>query len=284
MKIQPSASVSRLGFGFVPTGSFRQDLVGRLLGAQILFKRLQARDIFAALDLRPSERVLDFGCGGGYLTIEMAKLAREAVGIDINSYLLSIPIPPALQGRLSYLVVEGRSLPFPDGDFDTVLASEVLPMVADPREFLAEIRRVLKPGGRLVVVNGAGHPAIREAYRSDSWLLRRLRRRYGSRVPASYEEYCRILQASFGTAQKRFLEPADVHELLRASAFQVRETRFSPGYLAGAYLSWSQFILYLRTGKTLTQRRFAPNFLALSFLRLFETRNHEGGLICVAQR
>jgi ubiquinone/menaquinone biosynthesis C-methylase UbiE len=284
MKIYPSPSVRYLSFGFIPSGSFRSDLMGRLFGAPNLLKRLQARDVMTALDIRPGEQVLDFGCGSGHFTVEMAKLAGKAWGIDINPYIGSISIPPALRGRLEFIVVEGQRLPFPDAHFDRVLASEILPMAPDPLVFLAEIRRVLKPGGRLVVVNGAGHPAIREAYRSSSHLLRLLKRLYPERMPPSYEEYCRILQASFGTAQRGFLERADVCGLLERSGFKVTEVTGSPGYLAGTYFSWSQFLLYLRTGRTLSQRNFTFNYFLFSLIRLLETRKHEGGLLCIAAR
>lgn len=266
----------------MPSGALRTDLNARLLGIPILLKRLQALDVLRALQLSSTDRVLDFGCGGGYFTIELAKLAKEAIGLDVNPYLDSILIPPQLRGRLRYIVTEGRTLPFPDHYFDKVLASEVLPMAADPAEFIVEIRRVLRPGGRLIVVNGAGHPAIRDAYRSNGWLLRLFRRLYGERVPSSYDEYCRILQASFGTAQRRFLDLDDIRGVLETNGFKLRQVAYSPGYLAGAYLSWSQFALYVRTGRTLTQKNFPVNFLLLSLLRFFEWRRHQGGLICVA--
>jgi ubiquinone/menaquinone biosynthesis C-methylase UbiE len=284
MRISPSASVTYRSFGFIPSGSFRADIAGRLFGARNLFKRLQARDIMGALDIQPGERVLDFGCGSGYFTIEMAKLAGKACGIDVNSQIASIAIPPALEGRLEYRVVEGRRLPFPDAHFDRVLASEILPMIPDPVEFLVEIRRVLRPGGRLVVVNGAGHPAIRSAYRAPGPWLRLLARLYPQRMPPSYEEYCRILQSSFGTGQRGFLDRRDVCGLLERAGFAVAAVGYSPGYLAGSYISWSQFVLYLRTGKTLSQGNFLLKYCLLSLLGAFDRRRHEGGLLCIADR
>jgi ubiquinone/menaquinone biosynthesis C-methylase UbiE len=282
MRIGPSSSVTYRSFGFIPSGSLAADLRGRLFGAPNLFKRLQARDIMAALDIRAGETVLDFGCGSGYFTIEMAKLAGKAYGIDVNPYIASIAVPPALAGRLEYLVVEGQRLPFADGHFDRVLASEVLPMISDPAEFLAEIRRVLKPNGRLVVVNGAGHPAIRDAYRASSGWLRLLRRLYPGRMPRDYDEYCRILQGSFRTGQRGFLSEDEICRLLRGSGFEVARVGYSPGYLAGSWLSWSQFLLYLRTGRTLTQEHFALKYCLLALLRPLEWRRYQGGLLCVA--
>ena len=50
----------------------------------------------AALDIKPTDRVLDFGCGSGYMTVEMAKLAAKATGIDVNPYVASIKVPRSL--------------------------------------------------------------------------------------------------------------------------------------------------------------------------------------------
>ena len=284
MKIAPSRTINFRCFGFIPSGYLLTDIKGRLFGAPNLLKRLQARDIIAALDIRPGERVLDFGCGSGYFTIELAKLAQKAIGVDVNPRLRSIAIPPALSGRLEFLVAEGQHLPFPDGHFDRVLASEILPMTADPREFLREIRRVLRPKGRLLVVNGAGHPAIRDAYGTESGLLRALKRIYPQRVPPTYEDYCRILQESFGTAQNRFLDRDEVCRLLESCEFEILDVGYSPGCLAGAFVSWSQFVRSLRTGKTLSQGHFPVDYFLLGAISLIERRKYEGGLLCVASR
>jgi len=142
----------------------------------------------------------------------------------------------------------------------------------------------LKSGGYLVVSNGAGHPVIREAFEKRSGLLRWLAGRYPQRMPKSYEQYCAILQHSFGTSRKDFLQEDDIRNLLEQNGFTVRTVSYTPGYLVGAYLSWSQFLMYLRTGKTVTQRKFAGNFIFWSFVNLFEKKRHKGGLLCVAQK
>ncbi len=284
MKLAISPSISYRKFGYIPSGSLKADLSGWLLGAPNLLKRLQARDVMSALEIRASDCVLDFGCGSGYFTVEMAKLCRRAYGVDVTPYLHSVRIPEILGGRLEYLVAEGRQLPFPQEHFDRILASEVLPMAENPEEFLVEIRRVIKPGGRLVVVNGAGHPSICEAYREKHWLLEFLRRLFPKRFPKSYEEYCSRLQGSFGTSQKVFFDHVKIEHLLTSCGFQVVDFRYSPGYLAGTYLSWSQFIRYVVTGRSLSQAGFAIQYLLLHLVQRYEKRRHQGGLLCVATR
>ena len=67
-------------FGYLPEGSFFKDLFGKAFGYRNLFKRLQARDIIERLAIQPDETVLDFGCGNGHFTVEMAKQAKKAYG------------------------------------------------------------------------------------------------------------------------------------------------------------------------------------------------------------
>jgi ubiquinone/menaquinone biosynthesis C-methylase UbiE len=284
MNIQIGTKVRYNSFGFIPNGHFSNDLWGWIFGHRNLLKRLQARDIMAYLEIQPRDVVLDFGCGAGYFTVEMAKLASQAYGIDINPYINTIRIPSILQGKLKFIQISGTRLPFADGFFDRVLASEILPMIADPNDFLREIRRILKLGGRLVISNGAGHPGIRRAIARRSFFIRWAERLYPERFPKSYEEYCAILQKTFGTGRKDFLEEEDVRLLLKTNGFQIRKVGYTPGHWAGAYISWSQFILYLRTGQTLSQKNFPLNFLFWSLLRPFERETHKGGLLCAAER
>ena len=104
--------------------------------------------IAAVAEVAP-ERVVDVGCGTGDLT---ERLAREAevpvVAVDLS------PRMAALAGArgLPALNADIACLPFPDGSFDAVLANRVLYHLPDLDAGLAELARVLRPGGRLVAV------------------------------------------------------------------------------------------------------------------------------------
>lgn len=282
--LQPSSKPSWLSFGHLPVGVTRLDLTGRLFGTPNLLKRLQARDILDALKLQPAERVLDFGCSSGYMTVEMAKLAREAVGIDVNPHVSGIVIPERLKGRLRFLQASGSALPFEDHEFDVVLASEVLPMVPDPAEFMTQIRRVLKPGGRLVIVNGVGLETIRQAYLNQDPRLAALKQRYGIQVPDSYEDYCERFQRIAGTARKAFLTEQEILSLAERFGFRVDLTRHSPRLVAGAWIAWHQFELFVRTGKVVPVQGFLLNFLYLSARSLSDDADYPSGLIVAATR
>jgi ubiquinone/menaquinone biosynthesis C-methylase UbiE len=271
-------------FGYIPSGKLSEDMYGKVFGHRNLIKRLQALDIIRALKIKPDDVVLDFGCGAGYITIELAKLGRKVYGIDINPYLNTINIPKTLEHVLQFIVVSGDTLPFKDQYVDKVLASEILPMITDPALFLKELNRVLKPGGVLVVSNGAGHPAVKDGYTNKNIIFRCLSRIYKDRLPSTYDEYCEILQKSFGTGRKNFIEEAEMCELLSNNGFKVESISYTPGMLVGSYYSWSQFRLYLRSGKTLSQKYFAAKFIFWSVIKLFEWKNYKGGLLCVARK
>jgi SAM-dependent methyltransferase len=279
---QPSRVPSSISFGYLPTGSLWPDLTGRLFGQPNLLKRLQARDIMMALDIQATDTVLDFGCGAGYMTVEMAKLAHKAIGIDVLSYVGTIAVPSSLANRLAFTRANGADLPFPAAHFDRVLASEVLPMIPDPALFLAEIKRVLKPGGHLVVVNGTGRTEISEAYRSGSPQLRRLADRYPNRFPANYDEYCGRFQVVAGTARPGFQSEQEILDLLRDGGFRVVAIKHSPRRHAGEWLAWKQFELYLATGKLVQTRGFLIPYLLLSLLSFWDGEDYKSGLIVTA--
>ena len=86
--------------------------------------------------------VLDVGCGRKPYRDFVP--ATNYVGVDIDT-----PVTRALAS--ADVFYDGRRLPFPDQQFDAVLCSQVLEHVFTPEEFLAEIRRVLRPGGTLLL-------------------------------------------------------------------------------------------------------------------------------------
>jgi ubiquinone/menaquinone biosynthesis C-methylase UbiE len=104
--------------------------------------------IFTLLGARATDRVLEVGCGAGHLLARLP--AGRAVGIDLADSLLA-RTRKRLGTRAALAQGDAGSLPFAAGSFDRVYCSEVLEHLVDPGAAVAEIRRVLKPGGVAVL-------------------------------------------------------------------------------------------------------------------------------------
>ena len=111
---------------------------------------LGLRRDFALANVRAGERVLDLGCGAGDITADLARAGAAVVGVEVAEAALERAHTrhPGLEFRLA--PIDGP-LPLQDRSFDVVWASEVIEHVADTARWLSEIRRVLVPGGRLVL-------------------------------------------------------------------------------------------------------------------------------------
>jgi ubiquinone/menaquinone biosynthesis C-methylase UbiE len=128
-----------------------------------------AADLVAAADLRPGESVLDVACGTGVV----ARLAAARVhggrvaGLDLNAGMLAVArsIPAAAGAPIEWHEASALDLPFPDTTFDHVLCQFGLMFFPDRSAALQEMRRVLRPGGRLAlnVYGPLGHNPAAQA-------------------------------------------------------------------------------------------------------------------------
>lgn len=99
------------------------------------------------------KRVLDYGCGSGYGSAQIAASAAHVTGVDVAEDAIAYARQHSSRDNLEFRVVDPtRPLPFADASFDTVLSFQVIEHVAATAHYLAEIRRVLAPQGRLVMV------------------------------------------------------------------------------------------------------------------------------------
>ena len=98
----------------------------------------------------PGDKVLDVACGGGYLLMEAERRGLEAHGIDIAQAALDRARTFAPKSTL--VRGDAEALPYADGSFEIVTCLGSLEHFIDPPKALEEMRRVLAPGGRAVVV------------------------------------------------------------------------------------------------------------------------------------
>jgi demethylmenaquinone methyltransferase/2-methoxy-6-polyprenyl-1,4-benzoquinol methylase len=144
----------------------RYDLVNSVLsmGTDGGWRRRAAR----ATELRPGGSALDVACGSGKLTVELSRLAGPSgrvLGLDFSPEMLAVARRdhPGIEFREG----DALNLPFEDGSFDASTIAFGLRNLADPVRGLREMLRVIKPGGKAVVLEFVRPPKgpIGSAYR-----------------------------------------------------------------------------------------------------------------------
>ena len=97
--------------------------------------------------------VLDYGCGSGYGARIISSQARSIVAVDVDEEAIYFAKNHYEANNIEFKRIDpAQGLPFTDDQFDTVLSFQVFEHVQDTAAYLSEIRRVLRPGGKLVLV------------------------------------------------------------------------------------------------------------------------------------
>jgi 2-polyprenyl-6-hydroxyphenyl methylase / 3-demethylubiquinone-9 3-methyltransferase len=95
-------------------------------------------------------KVLDVGCGAGFLSNYLSANGLDTTGIDLSESSLETARRQDEGGKARYVYADAYKLPFDDGSFDVVTSTDFLEHVSEPKRVLDEIQRCLKPGGLFV--------------------------------------------------------------------------------------------------------------------------------------
>jgi ubiquinone/menaquinone biosynthesis C-methylase UbiE len=132
--------------------------------AQPVWRASCAR-LAAGLPAHDGIRVADLGCGPGVSTIELARARPDAllVGLDLAPRMLAEAsrrrATARHPGRIRWVLGDAARLPFATGSLDALTGHSFLYLLPDRTTALAEMRRVLRSGGRLVLMEPSGRPA-----------------------------------------------------------------------------------------------------------------------------
>ena len=195
------------------------DVVHRLFGVGGLHQLM-----IGVADPQPGMRVVDLGCGTGNLLVTLARQrpGLDLVGLDPDDKALA---RAARKSRRRRLAIDwhrgfGQELPFPDASVDRIFSSLMLHHLDDAsqREFLAEVHRVMRPGGVLVLADLDDHHGHAGSGHRRNGLLRHLGRRAGPTPPDAHL-VARLNGAGFQT------DPPSVYPLSGLAITVVRAHR-----------------------------------------------------------
>ncbi|HXV04631.1 MAG TPA: class I SAM-dependent methyltransferase [Solirubrobacterales bacterium] len=189
------------------------------------------RALVEAIEPRPGLRVLDVATGTGLVALALAKRGCQVVGIDQSERMLAaaeakLHDRPELSERVAFVRGEAERLPFPDAEFDALTFTYLLRYVDDRAATMRELARVVRPGGRIGMVEFGvpASPPLRALWRAHTRLGLPLA---GRLVSPAWLQVGRFLGPSI---ERLYAEEPELARLWGAAGIRdVRELRLSFG-------------------------------------------------------
>ena len=119
-------------------------------------RKQPAKAIVDRMNPSPDEAVADLGCGPGYVTVPLAERVRVVYGVDVQQGMLDAlwaNLPEGLRAKVTLVLGELPHIPLPDRSIDRAVLVNVIHEVEDLARLDRELRRCLREGGRLSVVD-----------------------------------------------------------------------------------------------------------------------------------
>jgi ubiquinone/menaquinone biosynthesis C-methylase UbiE len=193
-----------------------------------------ARQVIARLDLRSGERVLDVAAGSGGASLALAETGAAVTAIDASCRMIARIGRRAEVARVGVdaRVMDGQNLDFPGAVFDAALSIFGVILFPDAARGLAEMRRVLRPGGRIAVVTWAQPHRYELATNLREAILAIGPEPASAALPAQLRfvdpEAFRGLFAAAGLHEVE-IETAEAHLRLPSARWLADRIRFAPG-------------------------------------------------------
>ncbi len=206
----------------------RYDFLNRVLsfGTDVAWRQRA----LARADIEPGMAVLDVGAGTGDLSFAAAALGARVIAVDLSPGMLAVlgrRATSAQRSRIQPLVGTAESLPVPDGGVDRVITGFTVRNVGDLAGAFGELRRVLRPGGRVVILE-LSHPTSRTFARLYTFYFDRIAPAVAALLGGDREAY-RYLPRSL----RPFPEAERLAAMLRDAGFaRVRFERLTFGIAA----------------------------------------------------
>ncbi|OHE92551.1 methyltransferase domain-containing protein [Colletotrichum orchidophilum] len=199
------------------------DKKASVLDNQMLYEESIARDI----GLKPGDKVLDLGCGRGRVAAHMAAVSGAVVtglNIDPNQVAQAREFTEQMGLQNSFTIQDMNELPLPfeDNSFDAFYQIQALSLCKDLTKLFSELRRVLKPGAKISLLDWVSLPAYDATNPEHAELMRRTKPligAVGTPTPATFEEALTAAgftvlksdNASIGGLQAPLIDKADVY-------------------------------------------------------------------------
>lgn len=179
------------------------------------------------LNPQPGEHVLDVGTGTGWAARSIAGRGATVTGVDLGAEVIEAARTLSNGHGIDFRVGDAEALPFPDNHFDAVISTFGVMFVRDPEAAAAELARVVRPGGRVVLATWATGGSVQEMFQ----LIKSYRPVEDNPAPSPFEwgktaRLTELLGASFSLRFEEaisFFRPAS-----SAKAWETFSTGFGP--------------------------------------------------------
>ncbi|MBC7350385.1 MAG: class I SAM-dependent methyltransferase [Candidatus Aminicenantes bacterium] len=232
-----------------------------LFGSQRNFRRAEeCKIILRWLNPQPGEKILDVGCGEGYLSEKIASCGALVKAIDLNPKAIASARNRVKNERLEFRELDAAELDYPEAFFDKIVSFCVIEHFVDDEKVLFQLARMLKPGGRLVFsADSLSNPGITDNERE------RHRRRYAVKSFYTKEKIVEKLQkVGLKTERCRYVLTSRLAVAMSRFSWKLDDLppALAPVRLAGYAVLGTAGLLLLR----LAERRAAESKHGLTLL------------------